>query len=92
MPSLPRRSFVSSAIVGTTAGVFPMANSLASPDTVVSGYGYRLPTFTEGTTLLFQGDSITDMKWDRNHYLGHSYVFLIASRLHTELPTAKEIF
>ena len=43
---------------------------------------------------MFQGDSITDMKWgrnqsDRNHYLGHSYVFLIASRLHTDMPAAK---
>ncbi len=34
------------------------------------------------------------MKWgrnqnDRNHYLGHSYVYLIASRLHTDMPEAK---
>lgn len=43
---------------------------------------------------MFQGDSITDMKWgrnqkDRNHYLGHSYVYLIAARLHTDVPEAK---
>ena len=25
---------------------------------------------------------------DRNHYLGHSYVYLIASRLHTDMPAA----
>ncbi len=48
--------------------------------------GYRLPAFIEGSRLLFQGDSITDMNWgrnekDRNHYLGHSYVYLIAARL-----------
>jgi lysophospholipase L1-like esterase len=48
----------------------------------------------QGATLLFQGDSITDMKWgrnqsDRNHYLGHSYVYLIASRLNTDMPEAK---
>jgi lysophospholipase L1-like esterase len=60
----------------------------------VSGYDYRLPNLPEGTRLLFIGDSITDMKWgrnekDRNHYLGHSYVFLIASRLHTDLPKAR---
>ncbi|PAY17116.1 lysophospholipase [Rhodopirellula sp. SM50] len=59
----------------------------------VPGYGYRLPRLRTGSTLLFQGDSITDMKWgrnqkDRNHYLGHSYVFLIASRLHTDMPNA----
>jgi len=58
---------------------------------VVSGYDYERPRFTEDTRILFIGDSITDMKWgrnekDRNHYLGHSYVFLIAARLHTDLP------
>ena len=61
---------------------------------MVPGYEYRLPKLAKGSTLLFQGDSITDMKWgrnqkDRNHYLGHSYVFLIASRLHTDMPEAK---
>ena len=34
------------------------------------------------------------MKWgrnesDRNHYLGHSYVFLIAGRLGMDMPKAK---
>jgi len=43
---------------------------------------------------LFQGDSITDMKWgrnqsDRNHYLGHSYVYLIAARLGVDMPQAQ---
>jgi len=60
----------------------------------VAGYDYRLPKIKRGATLLFQGDSITDMKWgrnqrDRNHYLGHSYVYLIAARLHTDMPEAK---
>lgn len=60
----------------------------------VSGYDYQGPNFAENTRLLFIGDSITDMKWgrneaDRNHYLGHSYVFLIAARIHTELPELK---
>ena len=59
----------------------------------VEGYKYDLPQFKKGSKLLFQGDSITDMKWgrnqkDRNHYLGHSYVFLIASRLGVDLPEA----
>lgn len=58
------------------------------------GYGYQLPHLAQGTRLLFQGDSITDMKWgrnqaDRNHYLGHSYVFLIAGRLGMDMPKAK---
>ena len=54
----------------------------------------RRPGIPAGSRILFLGDSITDMKWgrnekDRNHYLGHSYVFLIASRLQTDLPGAK---
>jgi lysophospholipase L1-like esterase len=37
------------------------------------------------------------MKWgrnqaDRNHYLGHSYVFLIAGRLGMDMPKAKLAF
>ena len=58
------------------------------------GYDYRLPAFETGTRLVFIGDSITDMKWgrnekDRNHYLGHSYVYLIASRLGVDMPAAE---
>jgi len=58
------------------------------------GYNYRLPLFKKGSRLLFQGDSITDMNWgrnekDRNHYLGHSYVYLIAARLGVDMPEAK---
>ncbi len=59
-----------------------------------SSYGYRRPAFKKGSRLLFIGDSITDMKWgrnekDRNHYLGHSYVYLIASRLGVDMPEAQ---
>jgi lysophospholipase L1-like esterase len=58
------------------------------------GYNYRIPHFKTGSRLLFQGDSITDMQWgrnqaDRNHYLGHSYVFLIAARLGVDMPGAQ---
>ncbi len=58
------------------------------------GYDYKRPSFPKGSRLLFQGDSITDMKWgrnqaDRNHYLGHSYVFLIAARLGMDMPKTK---
>jgi lysophospholipase L1-like esterase len=57
----------------------------------IAGYAYRRPELPKGSRLLFIGDSITDMKWgrnekDRNHYLGHSYVYLIASRLGVDLP------
>ena len=60
----------------------------------VPDYAYRLPSFRKGSRLLFQGDSITDMKWgrnqeDRNHYLGHSYVYLIAARLGVVMPASQ---
>ncbi len=83
---------VSTAIVGGAEAGESRANASG-----VAGYDYRLPKIATGATLLFQGDSITDMKWgrnqkDRNHYLGHSYVYLIASRLHTDMPEAKLSF
>lgn len=45
----------------------------------------------DGKTILFQGDSITDMArgrndWDQNHLYGHSYVFLLASKFGYEAP------
>ena len=65
----------------------------AGAQSVAGGYEYRRPSFPGGSRLLFIGDSITDMKWgrnekDRNHYLGHSYVYLIAARLGVDLPEA----
>ena len=50
-----------------------------------------------GKTIVFQGDSITDMargrnSWDKNHLYGHSYVFLIASKLGFERPESKTVF
>jgi len=80
------------ALFGTGAGA-----KTRSSDTIpahVGGYTYRLPRFKKASRLLFQGDSITDMKWgrnqeDRNHYLGHSYVYLIAARLGVDRPEAQ---
>ena len=91
-----RRAFLKTAVTGaamTAVATHAVATDRADP-AGVPGYGYRLPKLEVGSTLLFQGDSITDMNWgrnqkDRNHYLGHSYVFLIASRLHTDMPEAK---
>lgn len=45
--------------------------------------------FKTGSVLLFQGDSITDggrNPIDRNHDLGHSYVYLLAARLGYDYP------
>lgn len=93
-----RRNFVGSGLLGTAslalAGSAPVqADERANPS-AVSGYDYRLPGFRPGVRLLFQGDSITDMNWgrneqDRNHYLGHSYVYLIAARLGVDVPQAQ---
>jgi lysophospholipase L1-like esterase len=71
-----------------------LAQETEKPSPGPAGYSYTLPNLPVGSRLLFQGDSITDMKWgrnekDRNHYLGHSYVYLIASRLGVDLSTAK---
>jgi lysophospholipase L1-like esterase len=101
-----RRNFVKKAMIGSAViGAAGNSMGLAEADdskssgtkdnpSGVGGYGYRLPKFKQGTRLLFQGDSITDMKWgrnqkDRNHYLGHSYVYLIAARLGVDMADAK---
>jgi lysophospholipase L1-like esterase len=95
-----RRSFLKggAAAAGLTA-LTSCANSQTDKQdrenpSGVGGYHYNLPKFSKGMKLLFQGDSITDMKWgrnqkDRNHYLGHSYVYLICSRLGVDMPQAK---
>lgn len=86
-----RRHFLTGTIAAAGAASLPVGAESVSP---VEGYGYRLPSFAKGSRLLFQGDSITDMKWgrneqDRNHYLGHSYVFLLAARLGVEMHEAQ---
>ncbi|MFP6872967.1 MAG: twin-arginine translocation signal domain-containing protein, partial [Verrucomicrobiales bacterium] len=89
-----RRNFLKAgALCGGAAATTGSAHGAKSNPSGVAGYQYRLPGFKEGTRLLFIGDSITDMKWgrnekDRNHYLGHSYVYLIASRLGVDMPEA----
>ena len=96
MPQLDRRTFLTSSAAAASAAVTTNALATETQPSVsgVPGYNYRLPKFKKGAALLFQGDSITDMKWgrnqaDRNHYLGHSYVYLIASRLLTDTPEAE---
>lgn len=92
-----RRTFITtSAAVAGTAALSPTSHAAISNSSVgtVPGYGYRTPKFKTGTRLLFQGDSITDMnrgrnESDRNHYLGHGYVYLIAARLLVERPMDK---
>jgi lysophospholipase L1-like esterase len=93
---IDRRNFlksgaVCSGAVAVTAGA-KLEGATPNPSGI-GGYDYRLPEIAHGSRLLFQGDSITDMKWgrnqnDRNHYLGHSYVYLIASRLGVDMAEA----
>jgi lysophospholipase L1-like esterase len=92
-----RRAFLKSgaAAAGVVAfGASAQAAGSRTNASGVGGYDYPLPKFEKGSRLLFQGDSITDMKWgrnekDRNHYLGHSYVYLIAARLGVDMPEAQ---
>lgn len=94
-----RRNFLrTSALAGGVASLCASSPAPAQDGAPKSseggGYLYRRPKFKPGSRLLFQGDSITDMKWgrneqDRNHYLGHSYVYLIAARLGVDLPEAQ---
>ncbi|MAL85232.1 MAG: hypothetical protein CMI23_02605, partial [Opitutae bacterium] len=80
------REFISTGLALMAAFVYqaniPYLQAVENKIKVVHGYNYELPKLKKGARLLFQGDSITDMKWgrnqkDRNHYLGHSYVFLL---------------
>lgn len=94
-----RRKFIkgsAAAMAGATLYTSAQAQVQTSDSKAFagSGYNYRLPSFKTGSRLLFQGDSITDMQWgrnqkDRNHYLGHSYVYLIAARLGADMPGAQ---
>lgn len=86
MEEKSRRSFLKKmTIAGTAALALPEFNLLATPN--------LKPMNTEGLTILFQGDSITDgnrgRNEDLNHIMGHGYAFSIASRLGAEYPQKK---
>lgn len=93
-----RRTFLGGGAIAAGAIAFGRTGMAAETKSNaacgVSGYGYRLPRFKPGMRLVFIGDSITDMargrnESDRNHYLGHSYVYLIAAKLGVDMPEAK---
>ena len=95
MTRLNRRQLMRGGVIAGTlaahSGAVAMTPQQKDIGAKESGYDYPRPGFKPGSRLVFQGDSITDMKWgrnekDRNHYLGHSYVYLIASRLGVDLP------
>ena len=92
-----RRNFLSRGGMGLASTALPPfaeAKQTSSVSHYRKAKDFPRPDFPIGSRLLFLGDSITDMKWgrnqaDRNHYLGHSYVFLIAGRLGMDMPKAK---
>ncbi|MFP6765382.1 MAG: hypothetical protein VB858_17275 [Planctomycetaceae bacterium] len=80
---LDRRTLMKSGMACTAVLAAAELQGAPTSSTGTDGCDYRLPAFAAGSRVLFPGDSITDMKWgrnerDRNHYLGHSYVYLIA--------------
>ncbi|HEX5789648.1 MAG TPA: SGNH/GDSL hydrolase family protein [Luteolibacter sp.] len=89
---MKRRRFLTQGMVAAGAASIGGGTQAAAEGASSAGdYGSRRPGFKKGSRLLFQGDSITDMNWgrdqkDRNHYLGHSYVFLLAARLGVDMP------
>lgn len=94
---LHRRNFLAGGLAAVGAAAIhthARAEPPGGDELSTGGCAYRLPSFKKGARLLFQGDSITDMNWgrnqsDRNHYLGHSYVYLIAARLGVDMPEAQ---
>jgi len=52
-----------------------------------ASYNTPKPAFRKGSTILFQGDSITHggRGRDLNHYMGHCYAYLIAARLGADM-------
>ena len=92
-----RRTFINrGATCATALAAVTASNAKQSlyPASSAEAYNHLVPKFKKGSRCLFLGDSITDMKWgrnqaDRNHYLGHSYVFLIAARLGVDVPESK---
>lgn len=96
---LDRRNYLKTSAIAVNAVIISGTTTAQTGAIGINQAGansndYRLPVFKKGSRLLFQGDSITDMNWgrnekDRNHYLGHSYVYLIAARLGVDMPEAK---
>jgi lysophospholipase L1-like esterase len=82
--TISRRRFI------TVAGFAGICSGLI-PEMAFAKTG-NVPDKEKGLVFLFQGDSITDGNWGRNldlnHFLGHGYVFSIASRIGADFPQA----
>jgi lysophospholipase L1-like esterase len=78
-----RRKFILQSCMTGIAAVFPTAAFAGSKN-------YTTDSTQKPTTILFQGDSITDgnrgRSSDPNHIMGHGYAFSVASRLGADFP------
>lgn len=87
-----RRNFLKKSIL-TGAGVAALNSGLSSCN---DHNKKRMPLLPKGTTILFQGDSITDGNRTRdndwNHVMGHGYAYLISSRLWFDHPEQQWMF
>jgi lysophospholipase L1-like esterase len=84
---IPRREFIKGSLV---AGLAPTVLLATQED--ASGN----PGLASGSTILFQGDSITDGgRWkgnDWNHILGQGYAFIIDSKIGYQFPSRGYVF
>ena len=85
---IPRRNFIKQGLIaGTAVNMFPLQLPQAiDNDTDLS----------PGSTILFQGDSITDGgRWkgnDWNHIMGQGYAFIVAGKIGYKYPSQKYLF
>lgn len=72
------------------------ATVLTAPVPLLGASSVLASAIPKGTTVLFQGDSITDgnrtRDQDWNHVLGHGYAYLISARLWYQFPTHELMF
>jgi lysophospholipase L1-like esterase len=84
----PRRQFIKQ---GLLAGIAANISSLQSEGPVINE-----SSPAPGSTILFQGDSITDGgRWkgnDWNHIMGQGYAFIVAGKIGYKYPSQKYLF
>lgn len=85
---MQRRKFIKGSLF---AGLAPAVSLLDTEEDAS-----RNPDLASGSTILFQGDSITDGgRWkgnDWNHILGQGYAFIIASKIGYQFPSRGYVF
>jgi hypothetical protein len=89
-----RRSFLKKTLAVSGALTFSSCASSQEKTKInrpnpsgVKGYNYTLPAFPKGSKLLFQGDSITDMKWGRNQ----NFISVLSNTTRMSSRTLKKV-